>query len=308
MAVSLFYCTFAPKFFVSKMKTMYKVAEHCFALTIDDSAAVASQLSQYEPFRISTDEAGNPVFELEVVPQNVFPADTDYVEETSQDDDGSQISAGHIGGQPYFKFMFRGIVAARLIVTEDYRHGTVTLDGDELFGLNNSLMVMYALSTSDKLTALFHSSVIDYKNKGYMFLGKSGTGKSTHSRLWLKHIEGTELMNDDNPVVRFIDGQPWVFGSPWSGKTPCYKNIKAPLGAIVKLSQAPYNKIQPLRGVMAYAAVVPSISGKRWDSKLADGLHQTESLLASEVRMYHLECLPDEAAARLCVATVTKQD
>jgi hypothetical protein len=68
----------------------------------------------------------------------------------------------------------------------------------------------------------------------------------------------------------------------------------------VKLDQAPYNEITRLKGIKAYAAVMPSISGKRWDSKQADGLHETEDLLAQLVPVWHLDCLPDEAAARLC--------
>ena len=134
-----------------------------------------------------------------------------------------------------------------------------------------------------------------------MFLGKSGTGKSTHARLWLQHIEGTALVNDDNPVVRIVgDGSLVVYGSPWSGKTLCYRNVSYPLGGIVMLSQAPYNKIQRLGGIQAYASLVASISGKRWDSRVADGLHETENALAMNVPVWHLECLPDEAAAKLC--------
>ena len=77
-----------------------------------------------------------------------------------------------------------------------------------------------------------------------------------------------------------------------------------PLGGIVLLSQAPYNKIARLGGVQAYAALVPSISGKRWDRAVADGLHATENALAMGVKVWHLECLPDEEAARLCFETV----
>jgi hypothetical protein len=55
-----------------------------------------------------------------------------------------------------------------------------------------------------------------------------------------------------------------------------------------------------MRGIEAYASLVPSISGKRWDSLIADGLHQTENLLATNVPVYYLECLPDEDAARVC--------
>ena len=142
--------------------------------------------------------------------------------------------------------------------------------------------------------------------KVYALVGKSGTGKSTHARLWLQHIEGTELINDDNPVVRIAgDGTAVVYGSPWSGKTPCYRNVSCPLGGIVVLSQAPYNKIRRLGGIEAYVALMESISGKRWDERIADGLHQTENALASHVPVWHLECLPDGAAARLCCSNVT---
>ena len=111
-------------------------------------------------------------------------------------------------------------------------------------------------------------------------------------------------MNDDNPVVRVSeDGEVRVYGSPWSGKTPCYRNISYPVGAIVKLSQAPYNKIQRLKGIKAYAEVITSISGKRWDKVLAEGLHETENLIVQHAPVWHLDCLPDEAAAQLCCKT-----
>ena len=74
----------------------------------------------------------------------------------------------------------------------------------------------------------------------------------------------------------------------------------------MRLSQAPYNKIRPLKGIEAYAVLVPSISGKRWDKRLAEGLHETENLLAERARMFHLECLPDEAAAMTCLEAVTE--
>ena len=95
-----------------------------------------------------------------------------------------------------------------------------------------------------------------------------------------------------------------VYGSPWSGKTPCYRNVRYPIGGIVKLSQAPENKIRRLKGVEAYAAIVPSISGKRWNKSMADGLHETETALVKAVPIWHLECRPDEEAAELCCGHV----
>ena len=95
-----------------------------------------------------------------------------------------------------------------------------------------------------------------------------------------------------------------MYGSPWSGKTPCYRNVVCPLGGIVLLCQAPYNKICRLTGIETYAALVPSISGKRWDVRIADGLHQSENILARQIPAYYLECLPDEEAVRVCYAAL----
>jgi hypothetical protein len=290
------------------IRQLYNVAGHCFAVNVNENDRIVSSLTQYEPFRMDASCDVPTVFELDVVEVSAFPSTEGFVEENSQDDDGSEIVSGHVGDSPFFEFRIRGAAAGRLLTNTAYNHALLTTLGEREYGLNCSLMVMYALSTARLQTALFHSSVTSYQGKGYMFLGKSGTGKSTHSSLWLRYIEGTELMNDDNPVVRIIDGQPWVFGSPWSGKTPCYRNVKAPVGAIVRLRQAPMNEIRRLKGVEAYAALVPAISGKRWDKALADGLHETENLLAQRAHVYHLNCLPDEDAARLCMETVTKED
>jgi hypothetical protein len=150
-----------------------------------------------------------------------------------------------------------------------------------------------------------HSSVIVHSGRAVMFLGESGTGKSTHTRLWLKHIVGSKLLNDDSPIVRSLDGVPTVFGSPWSGKTPCYHNLHFPIAAIVRLSQAPYNKITCLGSLQALGALLPSCPPQfARDERLMDGLVAVISSVIGFVSVYHLECLPDEAAAKLVFETV----
>ena len=74
-------------------------------------------------------------------------------------------------------------------------------------------MLMYALATAGNDTLLLHAVVLSCEGKGYLFLGPSETGKSTHARMWLLNVEGTKLVNDDFPVVR--NGV--VNGSPWGG-------------------------------------------------------------------------------------------
>ena len=224
-----------------------------------------------------------------------------------QDDEGQEIISGKdADGCPVFEFIWARETAGWLRSQSDYRSAELIVTGCyRKLAIDNALMILFALSTAGQGIALFHASTVSFADKAYMFLGVSGTGKSTHSSLWLKYINGTELLNDDNPVVKVLnDGNVTVYGSPWSGKTPCYRNLSYPLGGIVLLSQAPYNKIHRLSGIQAYVALVPSISGKRWDKCIADGLHQTENALAMNVPIWHLECLPDEAAAQLCHKTI----
>lgn len=124
--------------------------------------------------------------------------------------------------------------------------------------LRFALWMGYGLMTVRKDTVALHGSCIVYKGKAVLFLGESGTGKSTHTRLWRENIAGSKLLNDDSPIVRYEEGGVWVYGSPWSGKTPCYKAECYPLAGCVRLSQAPYNKIRRLNTLQAYAALHPS--------------------------------------------------
>lgn len=153
--------------------------------------------------------------------------------------------------------------------------------------------------------AAVHSSVIVCHNEAVMFLGESGTGKSTHTRLWRENIEGATLLNDDSPFVGVQNGQVVAFGSPWSGKTPCYKNESYPIRAIVRLSQAPHNSMRRLRSLFSVGALLPSLPPAfAFDEKLEDAVMNVLSAVISAVPVYHLECLPNAAAAQLSHDTI----
>ena len=280
-------------------KEYYIVAEHLFCVEADES--IIKLLSNYEPFK--TDISNDALFSLTVTDGGPIQ----YIEELRQDEEGQDIVCGHTElGEAVFEFQWGGRTAGWLVCQAGYRQATLYVSGFHVKGaIDNALMILFALASACTGTVLFHAAAVSLDGKGYMFLGKSGTGKSTHARLWIQNLQGVELMNDDNPAVRIkADGTATVYGTPWSGKTPCYRNISAPLGGVVLLSQAPYNKITRLNGIGAYAAVVASISGKRWDSRIADGLHETENALAAGVPMWHLACLPDADAAHLCKDTI----
>ena len=165
--------------------------------------------------------------------------------------------------------------------------------------------IAYGVATASIQTVAIHTSVIQYKGKAVFFLGESGTGKSTHTRLWRENMDGAMLLNDDSPILRIIDGKPWVYGSPWSGKTPCYKNECYPLAACVRLSQAPKNRIRKLSVVQGYGALHPSCPPCfAYDDGLYDSISKILGSLLSAVPVYHLSCLPDADAARLSCETI----
>ena len=138
-----------------------------------------------------------------------------------------------------------------------------------------------------------------------MFLGESGTGKSTHTRLWRENIDGAFLLNDDSPLIRCTDGIPTAYGSAWSGKTPCYINRSYPIRAIVRLSQAPHNRIRRLGTIQALGALLPSCPPAfAYDGRLQDNICDTLSAVLAKTEVYHLECLPDADAARLVCSTL----
>lgn len=147
-----------------------------------------------------------------------------------------------------------------------------------------------------------HSSCVIRDGKAYMFLGRSGTGKSTHSSLWIKAFPGSELLNDDNPAVRLLPDGPRAFGTPWSGKLSCWRNVSAPLSGMARLCQAPENSFEPLDEIQAFSELYPGCSVLRSDSFLHDRLCDNLAALCSLVKVGRMNCLPDLEAARICAA------
>ena len=178
------------------------------------------------------------------------------------------------------------------------------VDADYSF-LRFGIWFMLNIVAVQRLTAAVHSSVIVCHDEAVMFLGESGTGKSTHTRLWRENIAGATLLNDDSPFVGIRDGRAVAYGSPWSGKTPCYKNECYPIRAIVRLSQAPHNQMRKLRSLQAIGALLPSLPPAfAFDEKLEDAVMNVLSAVVSKVPVYHLECLPNAEAAQLSHDTI----
>ena len=142
--------------------------------------------------------------------------------------------------------------------------------------------------------------------KAYMFTAPSGTGKSTHARLWRKMLpERAVMINDDKPFVGYRNGQFYVYGSPWQGKHHLGDNISAPLAGICILSQAPENSIKRLSPSEALCAILQQCYQPVEATAVLQTLDLIEKLLAV-VPIYQLSCNMDISAAELSYNTMAK--
>lgn len=286
------------------MTGAFRVADHIFHLDMPGGHPLWMRMAQYTPFMVASDS--EPLFTLKLVENLEYvPLSPLFVNMSAKDGQpGIDLYAVEGGVLAELAPCAGAPEAGKLVMLDGYRRGEFSITGDRqgaFFALNNSLMLMFAFATAPLMTLEMHSSVIANHGSGYLFLGSSGTGKSTHSRLWLKNIEGSELLNDDNPILRVCaDGKVRVYGSPWSGKTPCYRNTSVPVAAIVRIRQAAENKIARMNVLEAYASVYSSCSGFKSDKGIADALHRTIEYIAVHIPNYTMECLPDDAAARIC--------
>ena len=284
------------------MDKYYNIGNHRFRVTGDHLIAAMERIPGFAPF--------------EETPQQ----DVEFIVEEWMDDTKKIPSLQQI----LYKYSFDNVVSEFGTTAEGYIHEQSPADqppirmwirnGENrvyLHGNFESYLTSYAvgmgyeLMTVDKDTVLVHSSCIVYNGKAILFLGKSGTGKSTHSRLWRENIPQCHTLNDDCPIVRIENGQAWVYGNPWSGKESYYRQERYPLTGFVRLSQAPYNKMSKLAKVLQlYAALHPSFfSPFANDKRLYENISSMIERLISTIPIYHLECLPDKEAALLSFHT-----
>ena len=279
------------------MNRTYQVAGHCFGVSGERLCQVVESIEGFAPFR--TDE-GEVLFS--------------FVEGTEVPEMSRILyNFTHEGVTGTFGKTDHGFVLTlkpennrTISLWHNEGEKTVSISGDGEINLYYfALWIGLGLMVAPYSTVAIHSSCIVYHNKAVLFLGESGTGKSTHTRLWTENVDGAYLLNDDSPLIRAEDGKVWAYGSPWSGKTPCYLQERHELKACVRLSQAPHNRMDRLGVLQAYGAVHPSCPPQfAYDADLYDHISSFIDKLLTNVAVYHLECLPDSNAAMLSFNTI----
>ena len=148
-------------------------------------------------------------------------------------------------------------------------------------------------------TILFHGSVVAVDGVGYLFTAKSGTGKSTHTRLWREYFGDRAVMvNDDKPLLKITDSGVIAYGTPYNGKHRLGTNTSVPLKAICILTRSADNHIEAITREQAYTILLQQVY------RPADMLKMTKTLelvdrLADSVKLYKLDCNMDISAAKI---------
>lgn len=284
----------------------YKVADFNFGISLRNEADLDKLLPSFRPFRNFSGADEAKLFEL--VERESLPErpEAQLIDETVNDMGHTKLYRRDGGYRIELRYG-KDVQPHIADVNPDFTEVDAFLRWDDRYvslALSSMLRIVFSQAVLAHSAVSLHASVVVKDGKAVLFMGKSGTGKSTHSRLWLEHLSGTYLLNDDNPIVRLNDDEAMVYGSPWSGKTHCYLNERAPVAAFVRLKQAPYNGFAVKEDVDAFKALLPGCSVVRHDPMLHSSLCATLIGLSSLVIVGEMACLPDKEAAEICYANV----
>ncbi len=145
---------------------------------------------------------------------------------------------------------------------------------------------------------LFHCSAIEMDGKAYLFTAPSGTGKSTHARLWRETFgDRVRFINDDKPLLRLKDGEITVFGTPWAGKDKLHSNTCAVVAGVVIIQQALENSIRKLEAREAF----PLLLNQTHRATEAMGMKSTLDFVweLASLPVYNLNCTISKEAAMM---------
>lgn len=177
--------------------------------------------------------------------------------------------------------------------------------GDSLYSFSDSYLETLAVyrqiaeRTPDFDTILFHGSCFAVDGVGYLFTAKSGTGKSTHTRLWREQFgDRVVMINDDKPMIRIGETGPVVYGTPWDGKHHLSSNCSVPLRELCILERAQVNTIKPVTVKAAYPMLLQQVY-RPLDPRAMEKTLRLLDRLMDTVGLWRLGCTIDPQAARI---------
>jgi hypothetical protein len=153
-----------------------------------------------------------------------------------------------------------------------------------------------------------HACGVMVPGGAFLFCGRSGAGKTTMARLWRRHRPGAVVLSDDRTVVRWRDGWPWIYGTPWHGSGRYASPLSAPLRAIFFLRHSRRTRVKALTAPRAGAELFARCFPPIWEAEGVGAVLQTCARLLGAVPGYELGFRADGSAVRAVQKTLAEKD
>lgn len=158
-----------------------------------------------------------------------------------------------------------------------------------------------------KNVILFHSSAIETDGEAYLFTAPSGTGKSTHARLWREYLgDRAKMINDDKPLIKITADRAFVYGTPWDGKHRLSRNVSVPVKAVCFLERGSNNVIEKVN-----EGIIPGLFAQTYRP---EGKENLATVLNSVIKLtslaefYRLKCNMEPEAARVAYEAMSGKE
>ena len=195
-------------------------------------------------------------------------------------------------------------ITARVTEEEFRAEKSISEEFSDGYIENICLYRSLCLQLPTKNRFLMHASVLEYDGNGFAFLGRSGTGKSTHTRLWLKFLPNTRVINGDKPILEYRKDEIIVHGTPWQGKERWGCKASVPLKGLCFLEQAKENAIRQLSFSEVTARLFTQLLLPNDETQAAATLFLADKLIR-RVPAYLLQCNISEEAAKTSFEKMT---
>ena len=278
----------------------YNIAGHSLLIETTDFATTRRLIPSFDPFFVDKEDRTQDILFRFIGNKKINIPKADPVDIVE------------IHGLSYKVFLEEGVITVCMRMQDKEYYFQISADKStvitditlvkesESFFLVYFLRTAYGILSAYHKTLKIHASVIEKDGKALVFLGKSGTGKSTHSKLWQKYVHGCSLLNDDEPIIRIMnDGTIKVFGAPWSGSTPCYRNVSAEVSAFVHLHQSDENQLTKQNGVESFASLLQSTAIMRSNNNNRTMIISMINDILEKISVYRLDNRPDRDAVAL---------
>ncbi len=180
---------------------------------------------------------------------------------------------------------------------EDIREGNPVREFPDAYLETLAVYRKIAEKLLDYQVLLVHSSCVAVDGEAYLFTAKSGTGKSTHTRLWRERFGDRAVMvNDDKPLLKVTEQGVIAYGTPWDGKHRLSTNTAAHLKAICVLERGKDNRIEPVGAGSIFPFLLQQTYRPGEPEKMLQTIHLLETVM-KKVNLYYLKCNMEPEAA-----------